>query len=255
MKTWMKIALGCLAASVIAVFLFVGGLVAFGFWAKNKVEEVAGGGPAVEEARRTANAIPFAKPSGGVIDEARLLRFIEVRAGIHSVYDKYKGELESRLTRMKESQSFDFSDFSTGLTLMGELQKAEALALAKHGMSEAEYSFIASEVYKSMWTEMGGAEVSKRAVKEAANAAKAAATAMREAGGEGLPAEAREALAQASAEIAASSGDATAQMEHLVTAPENVTLFKKYEADLKKYAMPGLQVLFGSDGPAVKKVP
>ena len=47
---------------------------------------------------------------------------------------------------------------------------------------------------------------------------------------------------------AASTKEATRQIENVGTAPENVALFKKYEADLKKYAMPGLQILFKEEG-------
>jgi len=247
MKPWMKIAIGCFAVAVIATFLFVAGLVSFGYWAKNKVQEVTGGGKEVEEARRTANAVPFSRPDANIVAETRLVKFIEVRSSVFSVYEKYRGEIESRVTKVKEGKSLDFSDLSTGLTLMGELQKAETLALARHGMSEDEYAFITGEVYKSMWTDFGGAEASKKAIKEAAQAATAAAEAMKEAQGQAMPPEAREALAKAGSEIAASSQQATREIENAGAAPENVALFKKYEADLKKYAMPGLHILFNRD--------
>ena len=242
MKPWMKVALGCLAVAVIALFLFVAGIIGLGYWAKNKVQEVTGGGPAVEEARRTANAVPFTRPAGNIVAEPRLVQFIEVRASVFSVYEKYRGEIETRMAKVKEGKSLDFGDISTGLTLMGELQKAEALALAKHGMSEDEYAFITGEVYKSMWTESGGA--STKVIKDAAQAAKAAEEAMKAAEAQGMPAEAREALAKARTEITASTERATHDLENAGTAPENMALFKKYEADLKKYAMPGLQILF-----------
>lgn len=247
MKPWMKVAIGCLAVATIALFLFVAGVIGLGYWAKNKVQEVTGGGPAVEEARRTANAVPFTRPAGNIVAEPRLVKFIEIRAGVFSVYEKYRGEIESRMAKVKEGKSLDFGDISTGLTLMGELQKAETLALAKHGMSEDEYAFITGEVYKSMWTDFGGGEASKKAIKEAAQAAKAAAEAMKAAESQGMPPEAREALAKAGSEIAASTQQATRDIESVGTAPENVALFKKYEADLKKYAMPGLHILFDTE--------
>ena len=244
MKPWMKIAIGCFALCLISVFLFIAGVVGLGYWAKGKVEEVTGGGPEVEEARRVANAVPFAKPAGGVVEEARLVRFIEVRAAVYSIYERYKGEIDARVTKFKDGQSLDFSDISTGLTLMGELQRAETLALAKHQMSENEYEFISGEVYKSMWTDFGGADASRKAIREAAKAAKGAADAARSA--EGLPPETREAIAKATAEMAAGSDEVSVELENIKTAPENVVLFKKYEADLKKYAMPGLKVFFDS---------
>ena len=244
MKPWMKVAIGCFAVAVIALFLFVAGVIGLGYWAKQKVQEVTGGGPAVEEARRTANAVPFRRPPGNIVAEARLVRFIEIRASVFSVYEKYRGEIETRMAKMKEGKSLDFGDISTGLTLMGELQKAETLALAKHGMSEDEYAFITGEVYKSMWTDFGSGEASKKAIKDASQAARTAAEAMKAAESQGMPPEAREALAKAGSEIAASTQQATRDIENLGTAPENVALFKRYEGDLKKYAMPGLHVLF-----------
>jgi hypothetical protein len=240
MKPWLKVVIGCFAVAVIGLFLLIAGLVGFGYWARNKVQEVAGGGKEVEEARKAANAVPFTRPDRGL-------------------YEKYRGEIESRMARVKEGKSLDFGDLSTGLTLIGEIHKAEALALAKQGMSENEYGFITSEVYKSMWTDFGGSEATKKAIREAGQAAKTAADAMKTAEGQGtLPPEAREALAQAETEIAKSTDQAARDLEATPTAPENVALFRKYEAELKKYAMPGLRSLFNPDEdsrptPAAKK--
>lgn len=246
MKPWMKISLGCLAASVIALFLLVAGLVGLGYWAKNRVEEFTGGGPEVEAARQAANAAPFSTPAGNLVSEARLVRFIEVRAAVYSVYEKYREEIESRLAKVKEGKPVDFADISTGLTFMGEIQRAETLALAKYQMSEREYAFIAGEVYKSMWSDR--AEGAK-AMEGMASAARSAADAMAAAKGQegALPPEAREALAKAREGMAEGVEDASRQLASIRTSPENEALFRKYEADLKKYAMPGLASLFDAD--------
>ena len=58
-----------------------------------------------------------------------------------------------------------------------------------------------------------------------------------------LPQEARDALKQASGEIADSNRQAMKELNEMRTAPENEALFKKYEADLRKYAMPGMNML------------
>lgn len=250
MKPWMKVAIGCFAVAVIALFLFVAGVIGLGYWAKNKVQEVTGGGPEIEEARKAANAVPFTRPLGGIVAEPRLVKFIEIRASVFSVYEKYRGEIEARMAKVKEGKSLDFGDLSTGLTLMGELQKAETLALAKHGMSEDEYAFITGELYKSMWTDFSSGEASKKAIKDAALAAKAAEDAMKAAESQGMPPEAREALAKARTQIAASTEQAAREIRDVGTAPENVALFKKYEADLRKYAMPGLHILFNPEDAA-----
>jgi hypothetical protein len=244
----MKVVLGCLAVVVIGLFLTVAGLVGFGYWARNKFEEVTKGGPEVEDARKVANAVPFTRPPGGIVAEPRLVKFIAIRASVFSVYEKYRGEIESRMARVKEGKSLDLGDISTGLTLVGEIHRAEALALARHGMSEDEYGFITGELYKSLWTDFGGSEAAKKAIREAGATAKSAADAVKTADGKGdLPPEAREAIARAQAEIAAGTEEAARNLDAPGTAPENVVLFKKYEADLRKYAMPGLRSLFKPD--------
>ena len=179
--------------------------------------------------------------------EPRLVKFIEVRGSVFSVYEKYRGEIESRMAKVKEGKSLDFGDISTGLTFMGELQKAETLALARHAMSEDEYAFITGEVYKSMWADLGAGDAGKKAIKDAAEAARSAAEAMKEAGAQGVPPEAREALARAGSEISATARDASERIEEIGTAPENVALFKRYEADLRKYAMPALNIFLSED--------
>jgi hypothetical protein len=247
MKPWMKVAIGCLAVSIVLAFLLVAGLVGFGYFAKNKIQEFTGGGPAVEEARKVANAVPFVRPAGGVIAESRLVHFIEVRAAVFSVYERYRSEIEARVAKVKEGKSLDFGDIATGLTLMGELQRAETLALGKHGMSEDEYAFINGEVYKSMWTDLGADDAGRKAVDQAAQALDSKAV-------EGLPPEAREALAKARVEIAEAAKEASRDIEAAsAPAPENGALFKKYESELKKYAMPGLSLLFDGKSPSASE--
>lgn len=241
MKTWMKVALGCLAVSIIASFLLVAGLVGLGYWAKNKVQEVTSGGPGVEEARRKANAVPFTRPVDGRVDEGRLVKFIEVRSDVFSVYEKYRGEIESRMKSVKDGKSLDLSDITTGLTVVAEVHRAEAMSLAKRGMSEDEYAFIAGEVYKAMWAGASGTDAAARVLQQQADAvAKQAASGA-------LPPEAQKALEDARAEMASGARDAAMEMQALAPSPENAALFKKYEKDLKRYAMPGLQLFLGAD--------
>lgn len=243
MKPWLKVAIGCLAAAIIACFLLVAGLVGLGYWAKNKVQEVTSGGASVEEARKKANAVPFTRPANDRVDEGRLVKFIEVRSDIFSVYEKYRGEIESRVKSVKDGKPFDLSDISTGLTVVSEVHKAEALALAKRGMSEDEYAFITEQVYRAMWAGAPGADVAARVLSQQAEAA------AKQAERADLPPEARAAIAEARAEMANGARDAAREMQALAPSPENAALFKKYEADLKRYAMPGLQVLFGKGDP------
>lgn len=255
MKTWMKWALGCLGVMVIGTFLLVAGLVGFGYWAKNRLQEAVSGGPEVEQARKAANQAPFARPANDLVAEARLEKFIKVRAEVFNVYERYKSEIDARAERLKKASTTDVSDLAsdvaTGFTFMSEIQKAEAFALAKQQMSEDEYAFITEQVYRSMLS--GHAEEladgpSKKTRQEAADKVKAIKT-------EGMPKEAQEAIDAAAKQIAEGQESATKALESLKVPPENAALFKKYEADLKKYAMPGLFTLLPDRDKAAAPTP
>ena len=247
----MKWTLGCLAVCIVLAFLFVAGLVGFGFWARNQLNTATGGGPEVEAARKSANAVGFIRPANRVIAEARLVGFIKVRADVFSVYEKYRGEIQSRTARLKDGSAPGISDIAsdlaTGFTLIGELQRAEALALAKQGMPEDEYAFITEEVYRSMWNGLG-ADNAARDRTRASAATRAAVEDLKHLDPVGMPREAQDALAQAAKGAAAGADEVAKSLERMQTPAENLALFKKYEADLKKYAMPGLTALFSQDG-------
>ena len=102
---------------------------------------------------------------------------------------------------MGKKKQGDFGDVRKGFALINELRLAQAQALADLGMSEDEYRFLVEQIYKSMW---------------ASEAARSAAT----------PA------------AGASSSPSSAQTD---VPPGNIVLFRKYEADIKKYAMGGLE--------------
>ena len=108
---------------------------------------------------------------------------------------------KEELDEMGKKKQGDFGDVRKGFALINELRLAQAQALADLGMSEDEYRFLVEQIYKSMW---------------ASEAARSAAT----------PA------------AGASSSPSSAQTD---VPPGNIVLFRKYEADIKKYAMGGLE--------------
>ena len=130
---------------------------------------------------------------------------------------------------------------------MGELQRAEALALATPAMPEDEYAFITEEVYKSMWTDFGSSKSEGNPARQVSKAVQSASDALKNVDGKGLPKEAADALENASAGLSQGASEVSESLERVRTPAENVALFKKYEADLKKYAMPGLGALFGDE--------
>ena len=266
MGTGAKIALGCgcivLAGSVAAI----GACGLLGYWAKGKAEgvvdqfdQLARKASAVTDEidrwEQKANANPYTPPVDGVIAEARLLSFLEVRKQVHAVYEVHKADLEA-LERKSQSATDKMSPsdlWSAGGQLaesFGALKLAQAKALAEAGMSEAEYQDIQLAVYKTAWA--------SDAVKETGRTpAEAIETGMAEAGRQVEDAMSRgveEAQKQKvpgathlSPEDARKLGEQLAEAGKAAKALEvpkaNIELFRKHEADIRRYAMSGLGLL------------
>jgi len=206
MPTGAKIAIGCGVAAVLAGVATIVVIGAGAWWVKGKVQEV--GGPLGERAEemeryaKQANANPFTPPPDGVIPEARLLKFIDVRKGVYAIYQAHRAEFEG----MKDKKDASFSDVMKVGGLIFDARLALTKGLAEAGMNEEEYQFIVQEVYKSAWASSIQKETGKP------------------------PAEALEEVGR----------EAEPGAEMLKMPQANIDLFRKYEADLKKYAMEGL---------------
>ena len=245
-----KIALGCGIVALLGIgavlAMFVGGV----WWAKGKVEKAATSFKATTDEMnkyaQKANATPFTAPSDGVVTEPQLLKFIEVRKRVYSVYEQYKGDFEG----MKDRKDANFSDAMKVVGLVKDIRLAQTKALAESGMSESEYRFIQMAIYQSAW----GANIEKETGKPMSEAVADAAKKAQDATGQGIDALGKakvKGLPQASQadldKAKAQMGEAMSKMAEAAKAVEapkaNIELFRKYEADLKKYAMTGLGIV------------
>jgi len=175
---------------------------------------MAGGGPALEAARREANSVRFSRPSNNLVSEDRLKKFIAVRATMFEVYEKYRPEIEAVAARA-EAQAVEAADLRTALSFSKELHQAEIGALGREKMPEAEYAFIQQQLQLSISGLTDPEEV--------ARAAKRAEEEVEKAEKMGLSRE---------------TVDTIRRGMQLSTPPENIALFKKYETYLQRYAMP-----------------
>lgn len=256
MSTGQKIALGCGCAALLVGGAVVAFVVVGGYWAKGQIEKAGGSleamaAKAEETARfeRQANAYPFTPPADGVIQEAQLLKFLDVRKEIFVIYEQHKGEFESLAQRSK-GRELSFGETITGAgqiaSLVTDVRHRQAKALAGQGMSEAEYRYIQFAVYKSFYgaaieqdTGKQASELMAEAQRQLAGAARQAAEAARQSGVQGA-----EGVSEAdvrAAEQAAAEG--ARQLDNLKVPQANVDLFRKHEAEIKKYAMHGLAFL------------
>jgi hypothetical protein len=250
--TGTKIAIGCGIAVLLGGVVVIVGLGAGAYWVKGKAEKYAGDIKAktdeINKYEKEANRNPFTPPADGVIQEAQLLKFLAVRKQIYAVYQEHKPEFESLSDRTKHKKDLSLSETVEGATMMArmvaDIRLVQLKALAAAGMSEPEYRFLQQAVYSSGWAsefqkESGGkqpADMMAETLKQTQTTGLEAIRKASEAGvsGASLPSEAD--LQKA--------GEAMKQMgagaETLRVPQGNIDLFRKYEADIKQYAMSGL---------------
>lgn len=211
MGTGGKIAIGCGIVALVAVVVVVLTVGAGIFWVKGKAESIVAEQKQIQDFQQQANRNPFTEPADGVISEPRLLKFIEVRKRVYDVYLRN----EAAISALKDKKEGDFGDVRKAYSLMNEILLAQARAQAAEGMSDAEYAFLVQQVYKSSWAALVAESTSGRSVAEAAG--------------------------QAAEQMEKTAEDVGETVQSLDVPAANVELFRKHEAELKRYAMSGLE--------------
>jgi hypothetical protein len=243
MSTGAKIAIGCAVVVVVAGIVFVVALGGAAWWLKGKAEQVAGNivekSSEIEAYQKKANANPFTEPADGVLSEPRFLKFMEARRAVYDVYAKHEADFEA----MKDKKEADLSDITRFAGFVTDVQLAQAKALAATGMSEEEYRFIQTAVYKSMWANATVKDTGRQPSELLAEATRQLGEAAKELEKVGPP----EASSSAEKEVRdaeAAVSELAKSADGLAVPPANLELFRKHEAEIKKYAMSGLG-LFG----------
>ncbi len=246
MNTGAKVAIGCGVAVLVVGGVIVAGVIGVGFWAKGKAEQLTGNERKIEDLQKRADANRFSPPADGLLREDRLVTFLDVRKQIYGVYEQHKDELEA----ISKKKKGDLSDVTTGFGIVNDLRLAQAQALADKGMSQAEYRFMVEQIYKTMWAaevakQTGGKSVSQAAGEAYDTAADRMKQAAEAAGSSPAPDEATrkslEEMKKGSQDLRKEAEDVRERAKDMDVPPENVALFRKYESDIKKYAMSGLE--------------
>jgi len=249
--TGAKVALGCGIAVVLAGVGFMVVVVGGTWWIKGKAEKMVGGASAkleeMSKYEKQANQNPFTPPADGAIQEPQLVKFLAVRKEIYTVYEQHKPEFDSLSARTKDKKDLSLSETVEGASLVARLfadvRLVQMKALAAAGMSEPEYRFVQQAVYFSGWASEFQKESGKQPadlMDEAIKQSGAGTETLRkgaEAGGISLPPEADLKGADEVLKQLKPKTDA------LRVPQGNIALFRKYEADIKKYAMTGLAAI------------
>jgi hypothetical protein len=237
-----KIAIGCGIALIVAVV----GVVAFvgigAYWVKGKAESLQAEQKQIEALKEKANEASFTEPADSVVQEPQIVRFIAVRKHVYDVYSKNEAFIES----MKDDKKKDanFSDVRKAFSLLNELRLAQAKGQADQQMSDSEYAFLVGQIYKSSWAAHVADQTGGRTVTEATDDANRKAIEQMKQAAERAAEQSPEMKDTLDKQVGALEEHADEAHEAAVAAdvpPQNVALFRKYEADLKKYAMSGLE--------------
>jgi hypothetical protein len=245
-STGAKIAIGCIVALLAAGIVVVVMLGAGAYWAKGKLDEVGGNistrTTEIANYEKQANANPFTRPEDGVVQEDRLVKFLDVRRQVFTVYEQHKADFEA----MEKKKETGFSDLMKFGGLLADIKLAQAKGLAAAGMSETEYAFMIESIYKSAWASSFEKETGKQlsqyaqdALKQAKEAARQGNEAAKKSGVPGVEGVSPEDLEQMQKQV----DDASSSMHSLDVPKANIELFRKHEAEIKKYAMGGLEMI------------
>jgi hypothetical protein len=263
MGTGAKIAIGCGCVVLLGAAAVVGVLGVGAWWAKGKIEEASVGidkmtkaSEEIERFEKRANANPYTPPADGVIHEARFLKFMDTRKQLYAVYEGYEAELRDLQKKADSStDKLTLSElWSAGGSLAemaGAIRLAQMKALAAAGMSESEYRDIQLAVYKSAWASEAESESGKLPAEAVSESMSEAGKQMKDAMQSGAEAARQQGVpgaGQLSEQDARKLQEGMEQLgeqtgEALRVPRANVELFRKHQADIKKYAMHGLAFL------------
>jgi hypothetical protein len=258
--TGAKIAIGCGCLLLLGGAAVVGVVGMGAWWAKDKLTEATGGlekvaakADEISRWEKQANANPYARSGDGVIPEERFVKFLDTRKRVHAVYERYEADLRA-LQKKSEGATDKLTPsdlWSAGgkiAEVFSEIRLEQMKALAAYEMSEEEYRDIQMAVYKSAWASDAEKESGKMPAEAVSDSLSEAAKQMQESMRAGLEAAQKGGVPGSetlSPEDVRKAQEAMEQLgqgagEALAVPRANVELFRKYEADIKKYAMHGL---------------
>jgi hypothetical protein len=260
MGTGAKIAIGCGCFLLLGAAAVVGVVGMGAWWAKEKITEATGGlgtlaakAEEIERWERQANAHPYTAPADGVIPEDRFVKFLDTRKRVYSVYERYEADIRGLQKKAETAgDKLSPSDLLTAggklAEVFGAIRLEQMKALAELGMSEGEYRDIQVAVYKTAVAADAETQSGRMPAEAVAESMAEAAKGLDEAARAGLEAAQKEGVPGAQSvspeDVAKLQREMTRLGEEagqaLAVPKANVELFRKYEADIKKYAMHGL---------------
>ena len=247
MSTGVKIALiGCGLLVVVAIVVFgVGGYFAKKYLNQGieSVKNVAGSEDSEygKKIAELSKEYPFTQPSDSTITENQLRRFLNVRKALFDIYKNHETELKN--LQNQNDQGFDTA--MKGFSMMSDLRKTQAEALAKQRMSPEEYKYILTMVYTT-WGSKLASDAKPAAQSTVEGLKKSIEEVDKQIADPNVPDAIKEQLktTRETMESQLQSLSGLANMDKSESVPQsNIDLFNKYEKEIQRYQMSGLEYL------------
>lgn len=147
MKTWVKVLVGLAAGIAALLALALTLLVRSGRW--EQVRSMAGGisqlKRGAEDLERMQRELPFKAPDDGLIQEPRLVAYLEVCEALQPFVKPYEAWMESHL-----GKKGDFKDAVEAIGFMGKVTTQAAEVCRSKGMSPQELAWMHRSVRKAV---------------------------------------------------------------------------------------------------------
>ncbi len=209
MKTWAKIAVGCLIVLVVLCLVLAGTFIFAGAWLKSKLGGLFGGaydtGKNIAAIQKLNEQYPFREPADGGLREDRLQAFLAVNQQVKTVAGPLKADLES-----KGGEKPGMEEVKKAAAATAAITGALKTGLEAAKMSPAEYRWIAATAYEALESAGGAVSGGDLQGQEGLQAMAQASIEVLQSqlNDPSLTAEQRQALEQQIAEIQAQSGQA-----------------------------------------------
>lgn len=150
MKTWAKIAIGCLVVLVLCCLILAGTFIFAGAWLKSKLGGFFGGaydmGKNISAIQQMDQQYPFQEPADGLLREDRLQAFMSICKKINGV----SAPLQADLERLNSGGEGNMEDANKAMAAVATITQALKEGLEQNQMSPSEFRWIEMTAYSAL---------------------------------------------------------------------------------------------------------
>lgn len=150
MKTWAKIAIGCLVVLVLCCVVLAGTFIFAGAWLKSKLGGFFGGayetGQNISAIQKLDQQYPFSEPADGALSEAQLQAYLGICQKVKAVAEPLKADLQE----MGSGDEAKMDDANRAMAATSAITQALKEGLEQTQMGPAQFAWIEQTAYAAL---------------------------------------------------------------------------------------------------------